>query len=120
KAYADAEPLLRESLSFGEQKAPDAWETHNASSALGGALLGQKKVADAERHLVDGYQGMKKLQKDREPKSRKSDRENLIEALERLVQLSEAAEKKEETAKWRKELEAQSKDAENLVPSTAK
>src|SRR5207244_1167812 len=43
KAYADAEPLLREGYALGEQKAPGAWATHYARSMLGGALLGQKK-----------------------------------------------------------------------------
>jgi serine/threonine protein kinase/tetratricopeptide (TPR) repeat protein len=112
KAYADAEPLLRESLSLGQQTAPDAWEGHNARAMLGGALLGQKKYGEAERHLVEGYQGMKKLAKDPTHKYRKSDRRNLTEALERLVQLHEATGKKDEAAKWRKELAAQTKIAE--------
>ena len=33
KAYAAAEPLLRESLSLGEQKVPDAWDTHQRDPA---------------------------------------------------------------------------------------
>src|SRR5262249_3691255 len=64
KAYADAEPLLREGYSLGAQKAPEAWATHYSRAMLGGALLGQKMYAEAERHLVAGYQGMKKFEND--------------------------------------------------------
>jgi len=107
RAYADAEPLLRESLALGEQKAPDAWNTHNARSILGGVLLGEQKYADAERHLVDGYHGMKRFETDPAHKSRgRSEMQQLAEALERLVQLYDAWGKREEAAKWRQELEA--------------
>jgi len=111
KAYADAESLLRESLSFGEQKVPDAWGTHNMRSLLGGALLGQKRYADAEPLLVQGYAGMK----NRETLIPKNAKVGLTQALERLVQLYGAWDKPEEGAKWQKELEAHRKAAENSV-----
>src|SRR5262249_20158526 len=57
--YAAAEPLLRECLTIREKQEPDAWMTPNTQSLLGGALLGQKKYADAEPLLVKGYDGMK-------------------------------------------------------------
>jgi hypothetical protein len=60
KAFADAEPLLREFLTICAKQEPDAWTTFNTMSLLGGALLGQKKYADAEPLLVKGYEGMKK------------------------------------------------------------
>ena len=59
KAWADAEPILRESLAIGVKKQPDDWTTFHARSLLGGALLGQKKYADAEPLLLQGYEGMK-------------------------------------------------------------
>jgi serine/threonine protein kinase/tetratricopeptide (TPR) repeat protein len=111
KAYDAAEPLLRESLSLGERTAPDAWNTHQARSVLGGALLGQKKHADAEPLLVRGYQGMKKTEKSGPRNDGPSPRQQLIEALERLVQLYDAWNKPEEAAKWRQELAGLTKAA---------
>jgi hypothetical protein len=69
---------------------------------LGAALVGQKKYAEAEPLLKDGYEGIKKHQ-DKIPEVVCQAR--LIEALQRLVQLYEATGNKEEAAKWRKELE---------------
>jgi serine/threonine protein kinase/tetratricopeptide (TPR) repeat protein len=105
RAYADAEPLLRESLALAEQKAADAWQTHHARSLLGGALFGQKKYAEAEPQLVQGYQGMKKFQEDPEHKNPGlSFEQHRTEALERLAQFYEARNRPDEAARWRKEL----------------
>jgi hypothetical protein len=100
KAWADAEPVLRECLLIREKKEPDAWTTFNSKSMLGGALLGQKKYAEAEPLLLQGYEGMKQ----RESKIPKAGKNLMSEALERLVQLYDATGKKEEAAKWRTEL----------------
>ena len=53
---AAAEPLLRESLAISAKQAPDAWFTFNTQALLGGALLGQKKYAEAEPLLLRGYE----------------------------------------------------------------
>src|SRR5262249_1703045 len=47
-AFTEAESLLREYLAIREKTKPDAWNTFNTMSMLGGALLGQKKYAEAE------------------------------------------------------------------------
>jgi serine/threonine protein kinase/tetratricopeptide (TPR) repeat protein len=99
---AEAEPLLRECLAIRQKTQPDAWSTFNTQSMLGGALLGQKKYADAEPLLLAGYQGMKK----QEAQIPLEGKVRLTEAVERLVQLYEATGKKDEAAKWRKELKA--------------
>ena len=101
KAFPEAEPLLRECLMIRQKKAPDVWTTFNTQSLLGAALLGQKKYAEAEPLLLLGYEGMKQ----REAKIPKEGKVRLTEALERLVQLYEATGKKDEAAKWRKELD---------------
>jgi serine/threonine protein kinase len=103
KKWADAEPLLREFLAIREKQQPGAWNTFNTRSMLGGALLGQKKYVEAEPLLVDGYTGMKKRSA-QIPEAVRTTR--LREALERLVALYEATPKKNETARWRKELNA--------------
>ncbi len=98
--WAEAEPFLRESLAIREQGGPDLWTTFNTQSMLGGALLGQKKYADAEPLLLKGYQGMK----EREKTIPAVGKDRLPEAVERLLQLYEALAKEDEAAKWRTEL----------------
>jgi serine/threonine protein kinase/tetratricopeptide (TPR) repeat protein len=97
----DAEPILRDCLAIRQKKQSDLWTTFNTQSLLGGALLGQKKYADAEPLLLKGYQGMK----DREAKIPANGNIRLTDALQRLVQLYEATGNKDEAAKWCKELQ---------------
>ena len=97
-----AASLLRECLTTREKTQPDEWTTFCAKSTLGGALLCQKKYAEAVPLLLAGYEGMKQ----REAKIPPPDKVRLTEALERLVQVYVALEKKDEASKWRKELEA--------------
>jgi formylglycine-generating enzyme required for sulfatase activity/tetratricopeptide (TPR) repeat protein/tRNA A-37 threonylcarbamoyl transferase component Bud32 len=108
KAFAEAEPPLRESLAIRQKTQPEVWSTFNAQALLGGALLGQNKYQGAEPLLLAGYEGMKK----REDKIPPEAKMRLKEAVERLVQLYEKTDRKGEAAKWRKELEA-IKSAEN-------
>jgi hypothetical protein len=102
--WTEAEAVLRECLAIREKKQPDLWTTFNTQSKLGAALLGQKKYADAERLLLQGYEGMKQRVA-KIPQPFKQVR--LTETLEWLVQLYDAWDRPEEAAKWRKELEAQ-------------
>ena len=99
--FAEAEPLLRECLAIREKTQPDAWSTFNTQSSLGGALLGQKKYADAEPLLRAGYEGLKQ----REKTIPEQGKVRIPEAIERLVRLYEATGKKDDAAKWRKKLE---------------
>jgi hypothetical protein len=69
------------------------------------ALFGQKKYADAEELLVQGYLGMKKFQEDPKRKdSSPSFEQRRTEALERLVQFYDARNRPDEAARWRREL----------------
>ncbi|MBC7852725.1 MAG: serine/threonine protein kinase [Pirellulaceae bacterium] len=95
-----AEPILRECLEVREKLAPQAWSTANARSLLGGALLMQKKYADAEPLLLAGYKGLK-ADEQGIPLAGKS---NIPDAIRRLIALYEATEKPDDAAKWRKEL----------------
>lgn len=105
RQYDKAEPLLRECHAIREKKLPDHWLLFNAKSLLGGALLGQKKFAEAEPLLVQGYEGMTQ----REAKIPSSVRAiRLSEAVGRLVSFYEtrAAEgDAEQAAQWKAELE---------------
>jgi tetratricopeptide (TPR) repeat protein len=99
KAFADAEPLLRECLAIREKAEPDAWTTFNTRSQLGGALLGQKKYAEAEPLLRQGYEEMKARAKSIPPQGST----RLPEALDRLIELSTATNQPDEVKKWQAE-----------------
>jgi hypothetical protein len=99
--WTDAETVLRDCLAIREKHQPDTWTTFNTQSMLGGALLGQKKYAEAEPLLLKGYQGMK----ERAAKIPPAGVVRLTEAVQRLAELYEATSNKDEAAKWRKELE---------------
>jgi tetratricopeptide (TPR) repeat protein len=107
KKYAEAEPVLRECLTLCEQLTTGtkplivAWQLGHTQSMLGGALLGQKHYQAAEPLLIQGYEGMLKL----EPTIPLPVRFYLTDALERLVEVYEALGKPEEARKWRQELE---------------
>jgi serine/threonine protein kinase len=96
KGYAEAEPLLRESLAIREKTQPDAWTTFNTQSMLGGAILGQKKYGDAEPLLVKGYEGLKAREKSMPQGSTR-----IPEALDRLIDLYTATNKPDEAQKYR-------------------
>ncbi len=105
KQYADAELILRESLTLREKLAKDKraalWQVANVKSLLGGVLLGEKHFDAAEPLLQAGYDGLKQ-DEDAIPLS---GRGNIAEALQRLIALADATGKKDEAAKRRKELE---------------
>jgi len=98
---AAAEPILRECVDIQSKTQPNSWTTFNMMSVLGGALLKQKKFADAEPLLKEGYEGLKQ----RENMSPQA-RPRVAQALDRLVQLCDATGKTDEAARWRKELAA--------------
>ena len=67
---------------------------------LGGALLGQKKYAEAEPLLLTGYEGMKQ----REGKIPTAGKVRPKEALQRLVQLYEDMGQSAKAAEWKQKL----------------
>jgi tetratricopeptide (TPR) repeat protein len=107
-AYAQAEPLLREWVAIRMKIDPNEWTTFNAQSVLGGALLGQKKYAEAEPLLVQGYQGLRKVlapgaARDADPTPPSTRQLRIAEALDRLIQLYDQWGKPDEAATWRNE-----------------
>ena len=106
--YVEAELLLRECLSIREKFAPQDWQTFNAQAALGGALLGQKKLAEAEPLLLAGYFGMK----EREQSIPSIGSTRIPETLQRLVELYSVMHTAEpdkgfdaKAAEWQKKLD---------------
>ncbi len=96
---AEAESLLRECLAISQKQEPNGWRWFNTQSMLGGALLGQKKYADAEPPLLAGYDGLK-LQEAQIPEQVKS---SLPQALDRLIELYTATDQSDEVKKWQAE-----------------
>lgn len=91
--------LLAGCLDMRHRTAPDAWTTAHAKSLLGGALLDQKRYTPAEPLLLQGYEGMKA----RRAKIPQQAQYRLREAVERLVQLYEATDKKDAADRLRNE-----------------
>jgi hypothetical protein len=58
--WAKAEQVARDYLAICEKTQPEAWDTLSARALLGGALLGQRKVRDAQPLVVAGYDALKK------------------------------------------------------------
>lgn len=96
RKFAEAEPLVREALETEKKRQPNDWQRYRVASLLGASLAGQKKFADAELLLIEGYQGML-ARKDR---IAVSDRYHLDRAREWLLQLYQAWGKPEKTAEW--------------------
>src|SRR4029453_4951577 len=85
--FAEAESTLRECLSIRERAFPDdhplAWLRYNAMSLLGEALLEQRKFAEAQLMLVQGFEKM-------QPPPGQGTQGRKREALERVIRLYEA------------------------------
>jgi non-specific serine/threonine protein kinase/serine/threonine-protein kinase len=99
RKWAEAEQLAHELLALREKSQPDGWLTFNTRSLLGGALLGQKKYADAEPLLLKGYEGLKQREKTIPPFAR----ERVPEALDRLIDLYTVTNKPDEAKKYQAE-----------------
>jgi serine/threonine protein kinase/tetratricopeptide (TPR) repeat protein len=109
---ADAEAVLRGCLAIRQGKEPEAWTTFSAQTLLGEALLLQKKYAEAEPLLVQGYEGMKQRQATM-PKEAKP---RLIQALEALIRLYDESAQAEKAAAWRRKLQAENPGEKNPGP----
>ncbi len=105
--FAESEPLAREALEFDRKKRPDHWQRFRAEALLGAGLAGQKKYAEAEPLLIEGYQGMAA----RKDNISADDRYHLDRAHEWIVQLYAAWGKPEKAAVWRKRDAAQKSEA---------
>ncbi len=98
---SQAESLLRQLLAVRDKQSPDDWQTCEIKSLLGASLLEQKRFAEAEPFLVDGYETMKA----REPKIQPRFRKRLAEAGKRVVTLYTAWGKVDKAREWTKKLE---------------
>ena len=96
--YASAESMLRECVEILGEKQRGKAALFHAQSLLGGALAGQKKFAEAEPLLIQGYEGVKACKEEMPPLYAGF---RLAEAGQRVVQLYEAWGQEEKATTWR-------------------
>jgi serine/threonine protein kinase/Tfp pilus assembly protein PilF len=106
-----AEPLLREELALRNTETQDRLRSFEARALLGASLLSQRKFAEAEPLLLEGYNGMKA----RDAKSLVPLQNRLAEAGARIIMLYDAWGKKDKADEWRKRL-ASAADATKPKP----
>jgi hypothetical protein len=102
RKYADAESVLRNDCNAYQKAQADTWQRSFCESLLGASLAGQKKFASAEPLLISGYDGLTQ----REAKMGATDRSNLKEARERIVELYQDWGKPEKAAEWKQKLQS--------------
>jgi eukaryotic-like serine/threonine-protein kinase len=95
--FAEAEPVARAALEAGKKVQPDDWQRYRAASLLGESLAGQKKYAESEPLLLEGYQGMLA----RKERIAAPDRCHLDLAHQWLIQLYQAWGKPDKAAEWK-------------------
>jgi serine/threonine protein kinase/Tfp pilus assembly protein PilF len=98
--FAESEALAHEAFEFDRKKRPDHWQRFRAESLLGASLAGEKKYAEAEPLLLEGYQGMS----ERKDRIDVPDWYHLDQAGKWIVQLYQASGRPREAAQWRAKL----------------
>ena len=96
--FTESEPLAREAMQIDRKKQPDDWQGFFAESLLGASLAGQKKYAEAQPLLLEGYEGML----ERKNRIEVPNWYHLDRAREWLVQLHQAWGKPGKAAEWKK------------------
>ena len=101
RRWLEAETAARECLKIREAKGPAGWERFHTMSQLGAAVAGQKKYAEAEPLLLQGYDGLKS----READIPAAGKHHTSDAGARIVELYNAWGNKDKAEEWRKKLE---------------
>jgi non-specific serine/threonine protein kinase/serine/threonine-protein kinase len=96
--FTESEPLARDAIQTLRKNQPDDWEGFRAETLLGASLAGEKKYAEAEPLLLEGYRGMDA----RKEKIAAPDRSHLDLARAWIVQLYQSWGKPEKAAEWSK------------------
>ena len=99
--FVESEALAREAMEVDSKIQPDDWQRFRAENLVGASLSGQKKYAEAEPLLLEGYRGMA-ARKDR---MAAAERYHLGRAREWILQLYKAWGKPQKAAQMAKELE---------------
>ena len=84
--FEEAESAARESVTIRQKEMPDHWLLFNSKSLFGTSLAGQKKYAEAEPLLLEGYAGIKS-RREQVPANALF---RIAEALQRIIDLYDA------------------------------
>jgi eukaryotic-like serine/threonine-protein kinase len=95
--WVDSERLAREALEFYRKNRPDDWPRFRIESLLGASLSGQKRYAEAEPLLLEGYQGMVV----RKARIGAPDWHHVDRSREWIIRLYQSWEKPDRAAEWR-------------------
>jgi hypothetical protein len=99
-----------------DKDARENWSRFHAISMIGGALLGQKKYAEAESFLVQGYEGMKQ----REAFIDASYLDWLTKAGDRLIRFYDETKQPEKAREWREKIGVRAETKRSLEAKEAK
>ncbi len=99
--WPEAEKVARECLKVRERKRPPEWECFQTMSQLGAALAGQKRFAEAEPLLLDGYNGLKA----REAVIPANRKQQLMDAAARIAPFYRAWGKQDKAEEWMKKMD---------------
>ncbi|HZW32297.1 MAG TPA: tetratricopeptide repeat protein [Isosphaeraceae bacterium] len=99
--FAEAVPILRDSLAIEEELQPDDWTTAATRSLLGEALAGQREFQAAEPLLLNAQKALTE-QCEKIPALERE--VTLRDTVDRLVRLYEAWGKPDKAERWRKTL----------------
>jgi serine/threonine protein kinase len=104
REFAEAEPVLRESVGLWEQFDPACFDVLRTKHQLGLALAGQQKYREAEKLLLDAYTGVRDHWRQKAPNL---SRHFLPLFLESLIEHYEITGRPDQAAAWRKERQNQ-------------
>jgi tetratricopeptide (TPR) repeat protein len=96
KKFDEAEALARQCLAIRLKLRPDDWSVFHAKNMLGAAKAGQKRFAEAEPLLLEGYRGMCERTASIPP----FQLPRIGESVERIISFYTATGRTDEVAKW--------------------
>jgi eukaryotic-like serine/threonine-protein kinase len=97
RKYSQAEPILRQALTYRDKGDKDDWQLYRAQAFLGAALSGLKRYPEAEKLLLIGEQGLEQ-RVSRMP----ADQKKWVRfATEQIADLYTSWGKPDEAAQWR-------------------
>jgi non-specific serine/threonine protein kinase/serine/threonine-protein kinase len=100
--FSQAETLAREVVETDRKTRPDDWQRFRAETLLGASLAGQKKYAEAEPLLLEGYQRMAA----RKERIEVPEWYHMDRAREWIAKLYQAWGKPEKAAEWKSQSNA--------------
>ncbi len=95
--FAEAEVSLREALNILDKKHSHHWSHATAQIVLGQALVGQRKYAEAESHLISGYEAVQ-IKGKSNPVEMSHAKARVFHS---LIQLYQATDRPGEVERWR-------------------